>query len=114
MEEKDIDECGDRRRDKWKTLKEVLVGLAVTFIGAYVLSIAAGIGDIKEKTSMMSVDISWLKTIQNNQTQALSGVNVKMDELSTKIQALSLKIAMEGHAHKISVVDRCVKRIASK
>jgi hypothetical protein len=108
------DDCGDRRKDKWKPLKEVLVGLAVTFIGAYVLFIASGIGDIKERTSMMSVDISWLKTIQNNQTQALSGVDTKMDELSTKIQALSLKIALEEHAHKVSVVDRCVKRIASK
>ena len=110
MGEKNCDGCEDRRKDKWKVWKELFIGVAVIVIGAYILSISSGIGDIKEKTSMMTVDISWLKTIQSNQTQALIGVNTKMDDMSIKMQ--TMKIALDEHMHRVSVVDRCVKRIA--
>jgi uncharacterized membrane protein len=98
MDEKNCDGCEDRRKDKWKVWKEIGVSLAVAAIMGVTGFVALNITTIRENLAGMGVDISWLKCTQQNQTQAISNLNNKIDEVQVKVG--TLKIALDEHMHQ--------------
>jgi hypothetical protein len=94
----------DRRYDKSKLIKEVLIGISVGLVLMLVGYIAESIPDVKERVSMLSVDISWLKAVQANNTTALSNMNSKVDGIGSKVDAL--KITMDYHMRHSSVTQK--------